>query len=87
MLWWVSVVREWVTGFNTVSVWAGLWVDRCVRGGGSGEFRGGGCGCCWWVWWVWASFIIIIFLLLLAVVVAMVVVIVVVGACGCDGCV
>ena len=24
----------------------GLWVDRCVRGGGSGGFRGGGCGCC-----------------------------------------
>ena len=24
----------------------GLWVDRCVRGGGSGRFRGGGCGCC-----------------------------------------
>ena len=23
----------------------GLWVDRCVRGGGSGGFRGGGCGC------------------------------------------
>ena len=25
---------------------AGLWVDQCVRGGGSGGFRGGGCGCC-----------------------------------------
>ena len=24
----------------------GLWVDQCVRGGGSGGFRGGGCGCC-----------------------------------------
>ena len=24
----------------------GLWVDRCVRGGGSGGFRGGECGCC-----------------------------------------
>ena len=24
----------------------GLWVDRCVRGGGLGGFRGGGCGCC-----------------------------------------
>ena len=23
----------------------GLWVDWCVRGGGSGGFRGGGCGC------------------------------------------
>ena len=27
-----------------------LWVDRCVRSGGSGEFRGGECGCAWWVW-------------------------------------
>ena len=25
----------------------GLWVDRCVRGGGLGGFcGGGGCGCC-----------------------------------------
>ena len=24
----------------------GLWVDRCVRGGGLGGFRDGGCGCC-----------------------------------------
>ena len=24
----------------------GLWVDWCVRGGGSGGFRDGGCGCC-----------------------------------------
>ena len=24
----------------------GLWVDRCVRGGGSGGFCDGGCGCC-----------------------------------------
>ena len=24
----------------------GLWVDRCVCGGGLGGFRGGGCGCC-----------------------------------------
>ena len=24
----------------------GLWVDQCVRGGGSGGFHGGGCGCC-----------------------------------------
>ena len=24
----------------------GLWVDRCVRGGGLGGFHGGGCGCC-----------------------------------------
>ena len=27
-------------------LWVGLWVDRCVRGGGSGGFRDGGCGCC-----------------------------------------
>ena len=45
MLWWVSVVHEWVAGFNTVSVWMGLWVDQCVHGGGLGGFRGGGCGC------------------------------------------
>ena len=45
VLWWVNVVREWVAGFNTVSVWVGLWVDWCVHGGGSGGFRGGGCGC------------------------------------------
>ena len=30
----------------SVGGWVGLWVDRCVRGGGSGRFRGGGCGCC-----------------------------------------
>ena len=24
----------------------GLWVDWRVRGGGSGGFRGGECGCC-----------------------------------------
>ena len=24
VLWWVSVVREWVARFNTVSVWVGL---------------------------------------------------------------
>ena len=27
-------------------LWVGLWVDRCVRGDGSGGFRGGGCGYC-----------------------------------------
>ena len=25
VLWWVSVVCEWVVGFNTMSVWVGLW--------------------------------------------------------------
>ena len=44
VLWWVSVVREWVAGFNTVSMWVDLWVDRCIHGGGSGGFHGGGCG-------------------------------------------
>ena len=34
-------VHRWVAG-----LWMGLWVDRCVRGGGLGEFHGGGCGCC-----------------------------------------
>ena len=38
------MVCEWVARFNTVSVWVGLWVDRCVHGGGLGGFRGGGCG-------------------------------------------
>ena len=33
--------RWWVAG-----LWLGLWVDRCVHGGGSGGFRGGGCGYC-----------------------------------------
>ena len=69
VLWWVSVVREWVAGFNMVSVWVGLCVYRCVHGGGLGGFRGGGCGCCLvglglvdfffliccglWWWWWW----------------------------------
>ena len=29
----------WVVGLRV-----GLWVDQCVRGGGSGGFHGGGCG-------------------------------------------
>ena len=37
---WVDQHR-WVAG-----LWVGLWVDRCVRGGGSGGFCDGGCGCC-----------------------------------------
>ena len=40
------MAREWVVGFNMVSVWVGLWVDWCVRGGDSGGFHGGGCVCC-----------------------------------------
>ena len=61
------MVHEWVAEFNTVSVWAGLWVDRCVRGGGSSGFHGGGCclvglmgvslvdffSLWWWWWWFW----------------------------------
>ena len=45
VLWWVSVVHEWIAGFNMVSMWVNLWVNRCVRGGGSGGFCGSGCGC------------------------------------------
>ena len=41
----VSVVREWIAGFNMVSMWVNLWVNRCVRGGGLGGFCGCGCGC------------------------------------------
>ena len=37
---WVDQHR-WVAG-----LWVGLWVDRFVRGGGSGGFCDGGCGCC-----------------------------------------
>ena len=54
----------WVVGLRV-----GLWVDQCVRGGGSGGFHGGGCGpvglvgvdlvdiffflCCGLWWWWW----------------------------------
>ena len=39
------VVVVWVDQRRWVArLWVGLWVDRCVRGGGSGGFRGGGCG-------------------------------------------
>ena len=34
-------VHRWVA-----RLLVGLWVDRCVRGGGSGGFHGGGYGCC-----------------------------------------
>ena len=67
VLWWVSVVCEWVAGFNTVSMWVDLWVDRCIRGGGSGGFHGGGCGCCL-VGRVGAGLVDFFFLLLWAVV-------------------
>ena len=33
-------VHRWVAG-----LWVGLWVDQCVRGGGSGGFHGSGYGC------------------------------------------
>ena len=69
VLWWISVVREWVAGFNTVSVWVDLWVDRCIRGGGSGGFHGGGCGCgCCLVGRVGVGLVDFFFLLLWAVV-------------------
>ena len=31
VLWWVSVVREWVAGFNTVFVWVGVGVTWWVE--------------------------------------------------------
>ena len=30
----------------SVGGWVGLWVDQCIRGGGSGGFHGDGYGCC-----------------------------------------
>ena len=54
VLWWVSVVREWVAGFNTVYVWVGLWVDRfVVVGVGLVDFFFLCCGLWWWWWWLW----------------------------------
>ena len=63
------MVHEWVTGFNMVSVWVGLWVDRCIRGGG--------CGCCL-VGLVGVGLFDFFFSLLWAVVVMVVLVVVVV---------
>ena len=89
------MVCEWVARFNTVSVWVGLWVDRCVRGGGSGGFRGGGFGCCL-VGRVGVGLVDFFFFLLLwavmVVVVVVVLVVVVVVVCMammvvCSGCV
>ena len=43
----VVVVVVWVDQRRWVArLWVGLWVDQCVRGGGSGGFCGGGYGCC-----------------------------------------
>ena len=58
----------------------GLWVDRCVRGGGSGGFCDGGCGCC--LVGLVGLGLVDFFSLLWAMVVVVVVVVVVV--CGCD---
>ena len=81
------MVHEWVAEFNTVSVWAGLWVDRCVRGGGSGGFRGGGCRCCL-VGLVGVGLVDFFFSLLWALVVVVVVVVVCVAVMVvCNGCV
>ena len=60
----------WVAG-----LWVGLWVDRCVRGGGSGGFCDGGCGCCL-VGLVGVDLVDFFFSLLWAVVVVVVVVVV-----------
>ena len=66
----VSVVREWVAGFNMVYVWVGLWVDRfVVVGVGLVDFfffvvgcgGGGGCGCvCVAVMYVCSEYIILL---------------------------
>ena len=41
----VVVVVVWVDQCWWVAgLWVGLWVDQCIRGGGSGGFRDGGCG-------------------------------------------
>ncbi|KAL4654967.1 hypothetical protein ACB092_01G418000 [Castanea dentata] len=52
-----------VDGWVCRHQWAvGLWVDRCVRGGGSGGFHGGGCGCCLvdlvWAWLIFFFFFV-----------------------------
>ena len=59
----------------------GLWVDRCVRGGGSGGFRGGGCGCCL-VCLVGVGLVDFFFSLLWAVAVAVVVVVAMIVVCS-----
>ena len=57
----------------------GLWVDRCVCGGGSGGFRGGGYRCCL-VGLVGVGLVDFFFSLLWAVVVVVMVVVV----CGAE---
>ena len=56
-------------------MWVGLWVDQCVRGGGSGGFHGGGCRC-FLVGLVGVGFVDFFFFSLLWVVVVVVVVVV-----------
>ena len=68
-------------------LWVGLCVDRCVRGGGSGGFRGGGCGCCL-VGLMGVGLVDFFFFpLLWAVVVVVVVVVCVAVMVVCNGCV
>ena len=55
----------------------GLWVDQCVRGGGSGGFHGGGCRC-FLVGLVGVGFVDFFFFFVVVVVVVVVVVWVVV---------
>ena len=71
------MVREWVAGFNTVSMWVGLCVDWCFHGGGLGGFCGGGCGCCLvGLVGVGLVFFVFVFFFVLGC-----------GGGGCDGCV
>ena len=54
----------------------GLWIDQCVRGGGSGGFHGGGCGC-FLVGLVGVGFVDFFFFFVVVVVVVVVVCVVV----------
>ena len=52
VLWWVSVVREWVVGFNTVFVWVGVdvtWWVEWVWAWLIFFFFVVGCGCGWFL--------------------------------------
>ena len=54
VLWWVSVVREWVAGFNTVFVWVGVGVTWCVEWVWAWLiFFFPCCGLWLWWWWLW----------------------------------
>ena len=60
----------------------GLWVDRCVCGGGSSGFRGGGYGCCL-VGLVGVGLLDFFFFFSLLWVVVVVVVVMIVVVCVC----